>query len=250
MATSYPCYFESVVTGDLQSPSSLSLEKVTRHFPLQIFSWLLLRTSAFRLYSVVASYSVVARECLLSIRMGCVHPREKASVQDGRDDNDDAGDAQAKQGKPAFGSSEEATIVKVDKKRAVDAQAKEGKAGFESVDEVMEKSKLEQSTGLAARATRSGVVSGYDEDLQLLQGAERSSAKAKGKGKDRWLKVFRCVEDVEDEIARLKKPPRQLKKHNFKTEFGLQDEGDNPHHFCKNIVFAEILTKLFGKPYG
>ena len=92
----------------------------------------------------------------------------------------------------------------------MDAQAKEGKAGFGSVDEAMEKSKQEQSksTGLAARATRSGVASGYDEDLQLLQGAERSSAKAKGKGKDRSLKVFRCVEDVEDEIARLKKPPR------------------------------------------
>ena len=46
----------------------------------------------FGLYSVVVSYSVVARECLLSIRMGHVHPREKASVQDGRDDNDEAGD--------------------------------------------------------------------------------------------------------------------------------------------------------------
>ena len=56
--------------------------------------------------------------------MGRVRPREKASVQDGRDDNDDAGDAQAKQGKPAFGSSEEAAVVKVDKKRAVDAQAR------------------------------------------------------------------------------------------------------------------------------
>ena len=59
-----------------------------------------------------------------------------------------------------------------------------------------------------------------------------------------------CVEDVEDEIARLKKPPRQLKKHDFKTEFGLPDEGDNPHYFRKNIVSAETLKKLFGKPYG
>ena len=204
--------------------------------------------------------------------MGRMRPREKASVQDGRDDNDDAGDAQAKQGKPAFGSSEEATVVKVDEERAVDVQAKEGKAGFGSVDEAMEKSKLEQSksTSLAAHAMRLGVLSGYDEDLQLLQGAERSTTKAKGKGKDRSLKVFRCVEDVEDEIARLKKPPRQLKKSPqqlkksprqlkksgrgfktiFKTEFGLQDEGDNPHHFRKNTVSAEILRKLFGKPYG
>ena len=143
MATGYPCYFESVVTGDLRSSSSLSLEKGSRHFPLQIFSWLLLHTSAFGLYSVVASCSVVARKCLLSIRMGRVCPREKASVQDRRDDNDDAGDAQAKQGNPAFGSSEEAAVVKVDKKRAMDAQAKEEKAGFGSVDKAMEKSKLE-----------------------------------------------------------------------------------------------------------
>ena len=117
--------------------------------------------------------------------MGCVRPREKASVQDGRDDNDDAGDAQAKQGKPAFGSSEEAAVVKVDKERAVDVQAKEGKAGFGSVDEAMEKSKLEQSksTGLAARATRSGVASGYDEDLQLLQGLREVVRRRKGRGR-------------------------------------------------------------------
>ena len=125
---------------------------------------------AFGLYSVVASCSIVARECLLSIRMRRVRPREKASVQNGRDDNDDAGDAQAKLGKPAFGSSKEAAVVKVDEEKAVDAQAKEGKAGFGSVDEAMEKSRLEQSksTGSAALATRSSVASGYDEDLQLL----------------------------------------------------------------------------------
>ena len=94
---------------------------------------------------MVALCSVVARECLLSIRMGSVRPREKVPVQDGRDDNDDAGDAQAKQGKPAFGSSEEAAIVKVDEERAMDVEVKEGKAGFRSVDEAIEKSKLEQS---------------------------------------------------------------------------------------------------------
>ena len=184
--------------------------------------------------------------------MGSVRPREKACIQDRRDDNDDAGDVQAKQGKPAFGSTKEAVAVKVDDEKARDAQAKEEKPNFGSVKEAMEKSKLEQSksTDLATRATRSGVASGNDKDLQVLQGAKRTTAKTKGKGKDRSLKVFRCVEDVEDEIARLKKPPRQLKKHDFKTEFGLQDKGDNSHHFCKNTVSVETLRKLFGKPYG
>ena len=159
---------------------------------------------------MVASCFVVARECLLSIKMGRVRPREKACVQDRGVDNVDTGDAQAKQGKPAFGSTKEAAVVKVDDKRVGDAQAKEGKPDFGNVKEAMEKSKLEQSksTGLAARATRSGVASGNDEDLQVVERTERTSAKTKGKEKDRSLKVFRCVEDVEDKIARLKKPPQ------------------------------------------
>ena len=106
----------------------------------------------------------------MSIKMGRVHPREKACTQEKRDDNDTAGDAQAKERKPAFGSMEEAAVVKVDDEKARGAQAKEEKPDFGSVKEAMEKSKQEQSksTGLAACATRSGVASGNDEDLQVL----------------------------------------------------------------------------------
>ena len=184
----------------------------------------------------------------MSIKMGRVRPKQKAVLVG----NEEAEGAQAKEGKRAFGSAEEAAVVTVDDENAEGAQTKEGKPDFGSADEAVVKSEHQhsKSTSLAVRATRSSVASGNDEDLQVLHGAERTTAKTKGKGKDRSLKVFRCVEDVEDEIVRLKNPPRQLKKHDFKTEYGLEDEGDNPHHFRKNTVSAETLRKLFGKPYG
>lgn len=182
----------------------------------------------------------------MSIKMGRMRPKHKASVVQ----NEDAEDAQAEEGKRALGSPEEAAVVSVDEENTRGAQAKGGKPDAGSVDKAPVTSQRSKCCSLPARSGRSGVPSGNEEDPRELQEGDRTTAKAKGKGKDRSLKVFRSVEDVEDEIARLKKPPRQLKKHDFKTEFALEDEGENPHHFRKNTVPAETLRKLFGKPYG
>ena len=90
MATGYPCYFELVVTGDLRSPSSLSLEKGSCHFPLQI---LMAAVAHFRVRVVLCGCVVLcSREGVLAEYQNGA----RASVQDGRDDNDDAGDVQAK----------------------------------------------------------------------------------------------------------------------------------------------------------
>jgi hypothetical protein len=54
---------------------------------------------------------------------------------------------------------------------------------------------------------------------------------------------------VDEEIERLKNPPRELRKADLKEEFGLPSTWDNPHHFRKNTVTTDSLRKLFGKPY-
>lgn len=81
-------------------------------------------------------------------------------------------------------------------------------------------------------------------------GAPKAAARKRAKSAGRSEKAFNSVQDVDEEIARLKKPPRELKKGDFQEEFGLPNEGDNPHHFRRNTVQAESLRKLFGKPYG
>lgn len=98
-------------------------------------------------------------------------------------------------------------------------------------------------------ATR-GRAQSRDEDDGEQQAVSKSTAKKKGKRNVRSEKAFNCVEDVDEEIERLKKPPRELKKADFAGEYGLSNEGDNPHHFRRGTVSGDTVRRLFGKPYG
>lgn len=44
-------------------------------------------------------------------------------------------------------------------------------------------------------------------------------------------KTYKCIGDVDAEIKRLKQPPCKLSWDDFKDQYNLPYEGDNPHHF-------------------
>jgi hypothetical protein len=62
---------------------------------------------------------------------------------------------------------------------------------------------------------------------------------------------FKTIEQVDGEIARLKRPPRPLKADDFAREYPkLPKDGDNPHRFWKGFVSPCMLKELFGEAYG
>lgn len=123
---------------------------------------------------------------------------------------------------------------------------------------------MERSSGTKSTSTHSARKEGRDSTASKERGKPefQSSRKARGvsstggvqlekeKRKARSEKKFETVKDVDDEIARLKPPPRTLLWTNFRDEYGLQVEGANPHRFKKGEVPEKLLSELFGKAQG
>ena len=114
--------------------------------------------------------------------------------------------------------------------------------------------KKEDMQKKVAAPTRLGETKGPARSRDEVEGEvaadSKSAVKKKGKVNLSIEKAFTYVEDIDIEILRLKKPPRELKKANFSTNSGLPTEGDSPHHFCQNAVFSDLLRKLFKRLYG
>ena len=63
--------------------------------------------------------------------------------------------------------------------------------------------------------------------------------------------IIQRIEEVDNEIARLKPPPKSMTRQQFKQQFPkLANEGENPHRFRKGRVSLEALKEIFGESYG
>lgn len=133
---------------------------------------------------------------------------------------------------------------------------------------------MEQSAGGRSASTHSGKKAGQTEgngfvaetsrkkarqiegsrlvaESTQLQDVTVSNKHAPRKGSKPVKPLIEKIEEVDQEIARLKRPPTSMTREDFKRRFlKLASEGENPHRFRKGRVSSSCLQEIFGDPYG
>ena len=80
----------------------------------------------------------------------------------------------------------------------------------------------------------------------------KSGLSSASKGNDsKGDSQFLSVAEIEALLDNLKQPPAVMHWHDFKSAYGLEEDGVNPHRLKKDKdIPKEWMTELFGKPQG